>query len=709
MQTSDANGYFAYFAPSLHPRSSSQRPASFQGSVGTAKMTGSPYPTATQSHSNPLPPFNHAHFSPPVHTISSYRTQSHHSPLHQTGLGYSPYPSDVSAASAESPLSSSSINESPLPEPPIDNMDNDMAAHVATGNDDYYPYTMSEDISLSYPYAQIGARPLPLPSYTPDNTEFYKQPVSAPLPLNLSVTMGYSWSPEVKKFQPLYPPIQQTQRQEHSPTKYATRPPVAAPPHPATRATCGGAQPFEQEIDEPDLVYPPLPSRHYTTAPTQLTQQFSPGYSLSQGVSVKQENDIPFPDLYNRSADIAGPSNGFGTFRALLESGSHIFSSSKIPGDTHRPSLTAPPESSAALDLALQYGPSLANQTSMNAPVLTAPVPRHSAYYATSLVNNCERTCQEQEQQQERHALRVRTQGLQEQRTVRPAEVSPVMGFAELPDGGDEDAEGEPDVEPFSLRDGSSSSGHSTAGVYDYTEQFVGGSLSGTGSGEDAEESEVDGRDLDYDYRPEGDDDAGDGEVAPPSRTTSKNTRSLRSRSIAGRNPARYHPYGADVSPSAVKGSPRSPLISASDMSPGQVGKMRKNARTLPIPVPVPNLTKKSRGRRVPTVSGTSVGRGQRDTALGARIYLCDVSGCGKCFARGEHLKRHIRSIHTYEKRASHTNMHLTLLLTNSSTAHKCAYPGCGKEFSRHDNLGQHMKVHKDFPRAMERVRGGEV
>ncbi|KAF8554348.1 hypothetical protein OG21DRAFT_1476992 [Imleria badia] len=119
---------------------------------------------------------------------------------------------------------------------------------------------------------------------------------------------------------------------------------------------------------------------------------------------------------------------------------------------------------------------------------------------------------------------------------------------------------------------------------------------------------------------------------------------------------------------------------------------MRKNARTLPIPVPVPNLTKKSRGRRVPTVSGTSVGRGQqRDTALTARMYLCDVSGCGKCFARGEHLKRHIRSIHTYEK------------------PHKCPYPGCSKEFSRHDNLGQHMKVHKDLPKVMERVRGGEA
>lgn len=337
----------------------------------------------------------------------------------------------------------------------------------------------------------------------------------------------------------------------------------------------------------------------------------------------------------------------------------------KIPGDTNHPTLTAPTESSAALDLALQYGQSPANQTSMNVPVLSAPVPRHSAYFGTSLVNNCERTCQEQEQQQERHALRVRTQGLQEQRTVRPAEVSPIMGFAELADGGDEDAEGEPDVEPLSLHDGSATSGHSTVAVYEYTGKFVGGSLSGTGSGEDTEEvEELNGRDLDYEYRPEEDDDAGDGDFVPRSRTTSKNTRSLRPRSIAGRNPVRYHPYGAEVSPSAVKGSPRSPLISASDMSPGslsgQAGKVRKNARTLPIPVPIPNLTKKSRGRRVPTMSGATVGRGQRDAALGARIYLCDVSGCGKCFARGEHLKRHIRSIHTYEKRASHTHMHVT-------------------------------------------------
>jgi len=64
------------------------------------------------------------------------------------------------------------------------------------------------------------------------------------------------------------------------------------------------------------------------------------------------------------------------------------------------------------------------------------------------------------------------------------------------------------------------------------------------------------------------------------------------------------------------------------------------------LPTPIPNLTKKSRGRRVPTQVSTT-DPDQKAT----RLYVCTVDGCNKCFHRGEHLKRHIRSIHTHEKR----------------------------------------------------------
>jgi hypothetical protein len=56
------------------------------------------------------------------------------------------------------------------------------------------------------------------------------------------------------------------------------------------------------------------------------------------------------------------------------------------------------------------------------------------------------------------------------------------------------------------------------------------------------------------------------------------------------------------------------------------------------------------------------------------KVYTCKVPGCGKLFKRSEHLKRHIRSIHTDEKPFT------------------CKL--CCKKFSRHDNLNQHMRVH---------------
>ncbi|KAJ7236063.1 hypothetical protein B0H12DRAFT_131676 [Mycena haematopus] len=94
------------------------------------------------------------------------------------------------------------------------------------------------------------------------------------------------------------------------------------------------------------------------------------------------------------------------------------------------------------------------------------------------------------------------------------------------------------------------------------------------------------------------------------------------------------------------------------------------------LPVPVPNLIKKSRGRRVPVVAAETSGNGNEDA--NKRLHICKVEGCGKCFHRGEHLKRHIRSIHTHEK------------------PFPCTFPSCHKFFNRHDNLLQHIKVHRN-------------
>ncbi len=124
----------------------------------------------------------------------------------------------------------------------------------------------------------------------------------------------------------------------------------------------------------------------------------------------------------------------------------------------------------------------------------------------------------------------------------------------------------------------------------------------------------------------------------------------------------------------------------------GCVVRKRKN-QPIPVPVPIPNLNKNCRGRKVPFVAENFAALPSADddtaspirtlnTDLGERVkkeedcylpkpkrtrrkgnsnaldenattrsYVCTLSGCGKCFVRGEHLKRHVRSIHTHDKR----------------------------------------------------------
>jgi hypothetical protein len=92
----------------------------------------------------------------------------------------------------------------------------------------------------------------------------------------------------------------------------------------------------------------------------------------------------------------------------------------------------------------------------------------------------------------------------------------------------------------------------------------------------------------------------------------------------------------------------RSRRTSSVSLSSGSGSMRPPRPCRLSAPVPVPNLTKKSRGRRVPTAPVFMV---QGGVQKNMRMYRCTVDGCYKCFARGEHLKRHVRSIHTNEKR----------------------------------------------------------
>ncbi|KAF9049661.1 hypothetical protein BDZ89DRAFT_1057539 [Hymenopellis radicata] len=159
-------------------------------------------------------------------------------------------------------------------------------------------------------------------------------------------------------------------------------------------------------------------------------------------------------------------------------------------------------------------------------------------------------------------------------------------------------------------------------------------------------------------------DDEDDGDYVTGRRR--RNTGKRNARRAADRYaPYHYGSSGFEQDALELNGRVRCPgSDETSSISSASSSSQRRSRAPATLPVPVP-----SRGVTSPPGGD----------AAKARIHTCKVDGCGKCFARGEHLKRHIRSIHTHEK------------------PHKCPFPGCGKDFSRHDNLGQHMRVHKGY------------
>jgi len=74
---------------------------------------------------------------------------------------------------------------------------------------------------------------------------------------------------------------------------------------------------------------------------------------------------------------------------------------------------------------------------------------------------------------------------------------------------------------------------------------------------------------------------------------------------------------------------------------------------------PIQVITRKSRGRRVPNVyqvfgsfaKAAAVIAAGGSKAPNARNAVCFIPGCGGCFLRNEHLKRHLISIHSQDKR----------------------------------------------------------
>lgn len=80
-----------------------------------------------------------------------------------------------------------------------------------------------------------------------------------------------------------------------------------------------------------------------------------------------------------------------------------------------------------------------------------------------------------------------------------------------------------------------------------------------------------------------------------------------------------------------------------------------------------PGKPTRSRGRRV----------SNSPSVAGQKMFKCVHDDCGKIFKRSEHLKRHVRSIHTLEK------------------PFNCPYHSCPKSFSRSDNLNQHIRIHR--------------
>lgn len=144
--------------------------------------------------------------------------------------------------------------------------------------------------------------------------------------------------------------------------------------------------------------------------------------------------------------------------------------------------------------------------------------------------------------------------------------------------------------------------------------------------------------------------------MSPVTPTTNTSTFVSASKRILGSklNPKRKAQTKEPVISNAIKGEEVAVDLSSLDLPPD----------TKIFPTSIINSKNRTRGRKE---------NKQADMVDTSKIYLCNY--CSRRFKRQEHLKRHFRSLHTFEK------------------PYECNL--CHKKFSRSDNLNQHLKIHK--------------
>ncbi|TFK88907.1 hypothetical protein K466DRAFT_488022 [Polyporus arcularius HHB13444] len=107
-------------------------------------------------------------------------------------------------------------------------------------------------------------------------------------------------------------------------------------------------------------------------------------------------------------------------------------------------------------------------------------------------------------------------------------------------------------------------------------------------------------------------------------------------------------------------------------MPGGPTNEIRIPRQKRPLAEPVPGLTKRARGRHVPTKESAS--------AAGAdRKHCCPVEGCNKMFKKRDHLNRHIKCLHQHEQ------------------MWVCHRPECDAAFTRFDNYERHKRRHSHW------------